>query len=526
VTVSNTTIERPLYIPPDAPGALSVALHRLSSVWAIRLVHRHSTLLWILLVQAVLTLRVSNSAFQDEALYLFAGHREIALLLHGTPTFDNYASYFSGAPFLYPVLGAAVDGVAGLAGARFLSLLLMVATTALLYGLTRRLFDAQVAFIAAVLFAVAEPTQFMGHLATFDAPALFLLALACWLVVRLAHRHPAAVLVGAPLLILAAATKYAALLFVPTVIALSVLTAVRYRGWRPALLRGALLAVASAGLSLAALAVAPQLWLGIRTTTSARAAGTDSTLALLTDTGRYVGGAFVLAVIGTVLYRRREQPSTWPPTSRRERLLLGVVLTGTALLAPIDQIHLHTLTSLHKHVGYGLLFAAPMAGLALSRLLHAHDPRRLGAVLVACVLLTWAGSDQAATRFHDWPNSRGLVAALRTQVRPATGRYLVEEDEVPRYYLRGLTQPYQWFGTYFFRYTDRHGTPLTGIPAYRAAIADRYFDVIALRYGPTAPLDVQIDGQLKAQQGYRLVATVPAASSYGAGAWSIWRVSP
>ena len=93
--------------------------------------------------------RLQNTAFQDESLYLYAGHREIAQLLHHTPTYDNYASYFSGAPFLYPVLGAAADHLAGLAGARALSLLFMLATTAMLHGLSRRLFGRPAALLAA-----------------------------------------------------------------------------------------------------------------------------------------------------------------------------------------------------------------------------------------------------------------------------------------------------------------------------------------------------------------------------------------
>ena len=106
-----------------------------------------------------------------------------------------------------------------------------------------------------------------------------------------------------------------------------------------------------------------------------------------------------------------------------------------------------------------------------------------------------------------------------------TGRYLAEESEVPRYYTADLTEPYQWFGTYFFTYTDHSGQQLAGVPAYKQAITDEYFDVIILRYGPTAALDLQIDPQLKAQHGYTLVAVVPANDSYGLGNYYIWRAN-
>lgn len=517
-----------LWAPPERASPVRIALNRLPESRAAAWVKSEAMLIIVLLVQSALSLRLRNTLFSDEALYLYAGHREIALLLHGTPTFDNYSTYFSGAPYLYPVVGAVADNIAGPAGARALSLLLMLGTTSLLFSLTRRMFDQHVAVFAAIVFSVAEPTQFMGHLATYDAPALFLLAAAAWLVVRFAGRSVAVALFPAPLLVLAAATKYAALLFIPTVVAMVVLGAVARRGWVRALLMGALLTAATTALAGGLLVVSPELWTGIQSTTSARAAGTDPSSVVLRDSVHYIGGALLLAVVGTFIHWRLRQSSAGWHLPRPARLLLGLVLTGTALLAPMDQLHLHTLTSLHKHVGYGLLFASPMIGVALSRLLgrFTYDPRRLTLALTLCVMLTWGGINQASARFHDWPNSSALVATLRTQVRPVTGRYLVEEPEVPRYYLRGLVQPYQWTGTYYFSYTNHQGQHLVGAAAYKAAIADRFFDVVALRYGPTAPLDVQIDGGLRASHGgYRLIAKLPADSSYGSGTWWIWRAN-
>jgi hypothetical protein len=40
-------------------------------------------LLGILCLQAVMSLRLQNTAFEDEALYLYAGHMELEHLLHG-----------------------------------------------------------------------------------------------------------------------------------------------------------------------------------------------------------------------------------------------------------------------------------------------------------------------------------------------------------------------------------------------------------------------------------------------------------
>ena len=91
-------------------------------------------LLVVLAVQAVLSVRLvrADTAFQDEATYLWAGHLEWAHWLHGVPI-PPFATYFSGAPVIYPPLGALADSVGGLAGARVLSLVFMLGATALLW---------------------------------------------------------------------------------------------------------------------------------------------------------------------------------------------------------------------------------------------------------------------------------------------------------------------------------------------------------------------------------------------------------
>ena len=257
-----------------------------------------AVLVAIMCVQAALTLRMSNTAFEDEALYLYTGHLEIAHLLHGAALQGNYASYFSGAPVLYPVLGALADDVGGLAAARTVSLIAMLATTGLLYSLTRRLFNERVGLCAAVIFSVTESALFLGHLATYDAPSLFLLALASWIVVRTASfRWPGYLLAALPIA-LAVATKYAAGLFVPTIVALSALAAWPHRG-RKALIAPAGLGAAVAVLLGGALALAgPAYQTGIRFTTTARFQGTTATSLLLRDSLVWGGLPFALALIG------------------------------------------------------------------------------------------------------------------------------------------------------------------------------------------------------------------------------------
>ncbi|MBO0805958.1 MAG: glycosyltransferase family 39 protein, partial [Nocardiopsaceae bacterium] len=159
-------------------------------------------LLSVLVMQVLLTVRMHNTASPDEASTLLAGHAELAHLslaritagAAGIPAgaTATAGAPLPGAPVFCPVLDALVGNVGGLGAVRVLSLLEALLATALLYALTRRLFNERVALCTGIGFAVAEPTLLAGYLAGYDATALFLLALAAWLVVRTgAIRGPA-----------------------------------------------------------------------------------------------------------------------------------------------------------------------------------------------------------------------------------------------------------------------------------------------------------------------------------------------
>src|ERR1700761_4281102 len=182
----------------------------------------------ILILQAALSARVIrfDTAFQDEALYLWAGHLEWASLLHGG-ALPQFPAFFSGAPVIYPPLAALVDTVGGLDGARLLSLAFMLGATALLYATSGRLFGKWAAFFSAVLFAIISPTLHLGSFATYDAMALFLVALAAWLVVQAGNRADATLWMAAAGLALALAnlTLYPSALFDPVVILLALVVA-------------------------------------------------------------------------------------------------------------------------------------------------------------------------------------------------------------------------------------------------------------------------------------------------------------
>jgi hypothetical protein len=465
-------------------------------------------LLVVLAVQAALSLRLvwSNTAFQDEGLYLRAGHLEWARWLHGTPIPD-FPSYFSGAPVIYPPLGALADSAGGLAAARILSLCFMLGVTSLLWACTARLYGKRAALLAAGLFGTLAGTQFLGAFATFDAMALFLLALAAWLGIRSADcqfRTRTALLITSGVILAAAdAVKYATALFSPVVLVVVALAVWRERGGRAGLAAG--LAVLGSWL-LAVIAVIAaggrEYWQGITTSTLSRPQSNALVATVLQRAYVWTSLILVLAVLGALLAIRRKAP---------EGLLLAV-LAAAALLVPAEQARLHTTVSLQKHVVFGAWFAAIAAGYAMARLSRVDPGRGWAAVMALPIAASTAfGSmGQAASLYQVWPGSASVVTELRSAVHSHRGSYLAEDYDVEAYYLRADVPWQQWSSTYYFRYPGA----LPGAPSYEAAISSHHFSLVILDFGDTAATDIQIRADMRRAGGYYVLTR--------AGRFTIW----
>jgi len=509
----------PQVAEPDAPEQPYTPSQRRK--WISR-----GVLLAILLMQAVLSLRLHNTAFEDEAQYLYAGRLEIALLFHGAPLPINFASYFSGAPVLYPVLGAAANDVGGLAAARAVSLLEMLATTALLYTISRRLFNERVAVCASLLFSVTASITFLGNFATFDASCLFLLALSSWIMVRTAASRWPIFLLAAPVAALAVATKYAGLLFVPTIAVLPVLTAWPYHR-RRVVAYPVIFGVAVAALLYGALRLGGHAYIAaLQQTTTSRAQGATPVQHIGWEFIKWGGLQFGVAVLGTIAYAWRPRTDLdeqiAPAGSRLRRIMLGLVLTGTALLAPAYQAHIHTDVSFHKHIGFGLFFAAPLAGVGLTRILGDHFRRPQLGIAVWGVAL-FLGMTQASVLFNGWGNSTSLIKVLARQLKPGA-RYLVEVPEVPVYYLEGRpgAQATEFYSTFVIYYVDPKGQTLTGDAGFEAAITNGYFQVVAYEGDITPGVDNILASELAKNPDYRLAAKVPDNTPDHLGTYYVW----
>ena len=468
----------------------------------------------VLLVQAGLSVRLvwTGTADQDEAGYLWAGHLEWAHWLHAAPVPDLGAA-LSGAPVAYPLVGALADGAGGLAAARMLSLGLMLGVTVLLWATTARLYGRRAALLACALFATLAGTQFLGSLATADAPALLLLALAAWLGVRAADAGRwarVALLAGCGLGLAAAnVTEYATVLFVPVVVAVVALAAGRAAEPRPRGTRvlGAAMVLAAWALPVAAAVVAserdwPSVWAGAL----AYPAGDSAVGSVLRDA--YVGTSLVLVLagLGVWLSARSRRPQLAPGR------FLPVVLLAAALLVPAVQAGRHSTDGLASHLVFGAWFAAIAAGYALARLSRVDRGYGWAAVMALPIAAaTLFGSLGGAHALHrGWPDATALVRVLGPATDAHPGSYLAEDDEVPAYYLRSQVRWQNWSGTRSFRY----GGQPAGAASYAAAIARHHFALVIVDFGDTAAADAQITADLRRTGGYHVLAR--------AGRFTVW----
>ncbi len=480
----------------------------------------------ILTAQVILSLRLiwSNTAFPDEALYLWSGRLEWAHWLHRA-SIPNFPTYFSGAPVVYPPFGAMASAIGGLAGARVLSLGFMLSATALLHGATRRLFDRRSANFAAALFVGLGATQFLGAFATYDAMALLLLALATWLSVRaagspLAWRIPL-LLAAASALALADAAKYAATLFDPVVVVIAGLAVWRAGSRKDGMLAGLIVSWALSLLLFLGIRLGgPAYWRGINYTTLTRAHGTSSSAGIVADSLGWAAVIIILALIGSAVAIAKQ-----PQLATR---VCACVMGGAIMLAPANQARIHVFTSLFKHVGFGAWFAAAVAGDALASLPAAVPAvKRRGAIVAGAgvaIAGLLAGASLAQTHFVSWPNTARFISQLRPLLPAHEGRVLAADNgNVIEYYLPDELDGMVFSGPWFLRYQDPDtGKYLVSWPAYADAIKHRYFSVIALSFGDSRAADEVISKDIRAYGGYQLVATLPYRTAGLSSAFRIW----
>jgi 4-amino-4-deoxy-L-arabinose transferase-like glycosyltransferase len=478
-------------------------------------------LLVILVFQGVAAwLLLQNTAFQDEALYIYVGRQILQAWLGGPPLLTDYSYFLSGNPYVFPIIGGGLDMVGGLELARLFSTVCMLVATACGYYITKTLFNRASAIFAAIFFVCQGPVLFLTRLATYDPLCLCLVAVGTALAVNATQaRRPWSILGIGPALALAFGAKYAALLFIPSVLFMLALGSLLKRGWISMLVRGTL-----GALSLAAAAVLagwvvihfdPGMLHALVATTTNRVVEQEyPRLGLVTEVVAMAGFSYVLGFVSLLF-------------ARKQHLWIALTFLGSALLVPGYHIYKAELISLDKHLAFSLFFMMPVAGYALASLSGFRKTLLSGrywmAGLAICLILFQVGASQGRNLYARWPSTANLVVAMQSQVRTGGGHYLVGDQEVLSYSLEKDTYSWQWVGPYYFVYTDKQGNYYQGVPAYIHAINNGYFDLIELSFGATAAQDEMLAHAIEQSKKYVLTSKVPLADSYGSGYFWVWR---
>jgi 4-amino-4-deoxy-L-arabinose transferase-like glycosyltransferase len=393
---------------------------------------------------------------------------------------------------------------------------MMLGATGFLHGMTRRLFDRRSAFFAAGLFAGLGGTQFLGALATYDAMALCLLASGAWLAVIAAGRAgpPAArlaVLAGASVAV-ANAAKYASGLFDPVVIGIAALAIWQARGRAAAIRAVALLAAAlTAVLGAALIAGGGPYRLGLTATTLARPAGSYPAAGLLVLSGTWLWTIALLAAIGLMTAAGARCGLRFT--------LRGGLLFAALLLAPAEQAHIHTYTSLYKHDTYGAWFGCALAGYGVASLssvvpaAKAITAFRVGVIAIALAALP--GIPAAARQYHSWPDSTGLIASAEKIIAAHPGPILADDDgDLLHFYLGGPVSRVPVTGTWYVSYRPPGARePVHGLAGYAEAIDHRYFSVVVLQFTDNPAVDGQIWRDLSTSGQYHIAKSLPYSPS-------------
>lgn len=454
---------------------------------------KRAPLIILLVLLAALTLRLSNTAFIDEALAINTGHDYLGYWLTGSGV-GTYGASYAGLPFVYPVLAAVLDTLGGLQLVRAFSLICVLAATVFIYRALAHLGHRAQGMLAAVVFALTGPVMAIGALATSDALVIAMLAGAFWLAVR--HGEKSAVLAGV-LLGLVPVIKYSAIVLLPVVLVLLFLTVPRRR----ALLTGA---VAVALPAVAGLVFRNQISDAVALNTTDRTVSVSSTsvelLALMTVD---IGVVLVIAVAGVVLLTRRGSRSA----------ALGLLLLVGGLALPVAQLVLGTVTSFDKHMAFSALFLAPLAGHALARLSRGTWKLLPTTLLILVMLLV--GFSRSDAIHGSWVNISPVVDVIEADPRP--GIYVSPVTESLNYHLRDNPEIR---GVDFSSYSEEPDLA-------RVAVEDQLFEGAILRTASTgsSELDDVQDVLLQALRdspSYQLTATMPARDNSETDTWLVF----
>jgi hypothetical protein len=248
---------------------------------------------------------------------------------------------------------------------------------------------------------------------------------------------------------------------------------------------------------------------GLQTTTTNRSAIVEtSAWTIATQAWRFVGAWYVIAALGLVI-----------AIVGRRQVLLPVILLAATLAPALYHMYIHESVSLDKHLDFGLVFAAPLIGVAAS--LTAKTWQRI-AVGIGAAWLVLSGLASSKFIYGEWANTKPLVDVMSYAFDSAPYiRTLGDVYEPPRYYFQDSTDYWQWDTTDSIFYHDPELGDLQGLQAAEHGLHDHYWQYVYFDEKSTG-ISQQITPFL-VENGYRLTDKVTLVNNTGDDVYDIWQ---
>ena len=428
-----------------------------------------------------------SSAYMDESIYILYGR--MFLSRHFEAPIDHPLNFTFGW-YLWPILAAWADRIAGLVGVRELGAAMGALSVWSVYGFARRIFSRPVGWASALVFAFLGPAILVSRVATRDVGSLCFFALGLWFFVKAWQDDDWLSWFAAALAMFAAfLCKYLIAIYFPFFVFLTI--------WRRR--RGILAYSGPLAVLCAAYAIHYR----------------SALIALLHYGSSYMSLKAPASVAWKIYFSHRPDIwilfalalLAWLPDTRVPRRLVGLLYGGTGVMA-LFQFLSRADYDYWKHINYCFLFLVPLAmqGLLVALRRIAPAGRAVsGTILVSALAvgLGWTGNAWHIDHFVFWPNAEPISAYF--QGRLAANDYVLVDDSVLRYYFSPPLHQWRIVDPFYFRYGSE-----TGAPAYSAATRDGAFDYIVLDGGigdDARNLRAAIEPQLS--NHYALVESMP-----------------
>ncbi len=438
-----------------------------------------------------------STAFMDEAAYVLYGRMFLSGVYEG-PLAHHMQWTFGW--YVWPVMAALADRIAGFAGVREWAAFLGVPTTLAVYGFGRRLFSPAVGLGAAAGFAVLAPAVFNCRIATRDAGMLPFFVCGLWLYAWAWRENDRRIwLASATSFFAAFLCKYTASIFFPPLALLALSKGWQRRAyyahgeWRPRTYFVLPLALGCIVYGLyyrqdliALLTYANQFQ-------SLKALPGDAWKVYVTQRiDFYI--LLGLALIGCIRAEPRKRAMSW-------------LLLGGAAIMPAFHAFTRADYDYWKDVNYSMVFLLPLAAQGVLGLIPERKwwvAVRVTAMVIVTAALAWAGESWNIQPKLMWPNVEPVIAFFHGRLQPHQ-RVLVDDQSL-RYYLAPPLRESEITDPFSFTYKEKEGQA-----AYAAAVRDGYFDYVVLDSGGSpegrlldetlkSELDVNYTLQLRTQE--------------------------